>query len=361
MKSEEILVVDDEENIRSLLQELLTAAGYRCDLAKDGQEALEKIRSTPYGLILADVLMPVKSGMELLREARAICPDLGFIMITAVYDTEIAVEAMRLGADNYLLKPFNLTEVALSVEKALRRRQLVLENRDYQLNLERKVLERTDQLQDTMRRLEESYQTTLELLRAALDARDVETYAHSERVTHYALRLAEEMGLGRRAIDVLEQGVFLHDIGKIGIPDAILLRPGKLTQSEMEVMKTHAELGMKLISRVDFLQEAAEIVYSHQEHYDGNGYPRRLKGEAIPLNARVFSVVDALDAMTSDRPYRRAVPFSAASIEIARVSGRQFDPKVVEAFLRIPEKEWLEVRGRVNLGNTKEIPRNVLT
>src|SRR5579863_6886408 len=153
------------------------------------------------------------------------------------------------------------------------------------------------QLQDTMRRLEESYQTTLELLRAALDARDVETYAHSERVTHYALRLAEEMGLGRRAIDVLEQGVFLHDIGKIGIPDAILLRPGKLTQSEMEVMKTHAELGMKLISRVDFLQEAAEIVYSHQEHYDGNGYPRRLKGEAIPLNARVFSVVDALDAM----------------------------------------------------------------
>ena len=361
MKSDRILVVEDEEHIRLLLQQLLSGAGYRCDVAADGGQAIEMLRKSSYSLVLADILMPVRSGLELLKEARGVCPDTAFIMITAVYDTDTAVEAMRLGADNYLLKPFHLAQVTVSVEKALYRRQLLLENRDYQLNLERKVDERTEQLRDAMKRLEESYKSTLEILRAALDARDIETYAHSERVTLYALRLAREVGIEGREVEVLENGVFLHDIGKIGIPDAILLRPGKLTEQEMDVMRTHAELGMRLISRVDFLRDAAEIVYSHQERYDGTGYPRHLKGEEIPLGARVFSVVDALDAMTSDRPYRRAVPFPVAAQEIARVSGCQFDPKVVEAFLRIPEQDWIEVRRRVDLGESRRFAKNILT
>jgi putative nucleotidyltransferase with HDIG domain len=345
-----VLVVEDEENIRELLQEVLAGAGYVCDTAVNGQEAIEKLRRKGFDLVITDILMPVKSGMDLLKEARALSPDTAFIMVTAVDDTSTAIEAMRLGADNYLLKPFNLAEVTVSVDKALQRRRLVLENRDYQYNLERKVQERTAQLRETLGRLEESYKATLEILRAALDTRDIETYAHSERVTLYALRLAKEIGMSGSELGVLEKGVFLHDIGKIGIPDSILLRPGKLTKEEMEVMKTHAELGMRLIYRVDFLREAAQIVYSHQEHYDGGGYPRRLRGEQIPLGARVFAVVDALDAMTSDRPYRRAIPFSAAREEIVRTSGRQFDPKVVEAFLRVPEREWIAARRRVNIG-----------
>jgi putative nucleotidyltransferase with HDIG domain len=349
MNADSILVVENEENIRALLREALSAAGYGCDTAVNGDDALNKIRFKEYHLVLSDILMPVKSGMELLKDTRTFSPDTAFIMMTGVHDTETAVEAMRLGADNYLLKPFNVGQVTISVEKALHRRRLMLENRDYQQNLERMVRERTEELRDTLTRLEESYQSSLELLRAALDARDIETYAHSERVTRYTLRLAREVGMAGRDLDVLEKGVFLHDIGKIGIPDAILLRPGKLTEEEMEIMKTHSELGMRLLSRVDFLREAAEIVYSHQERYDGTGYPRRLRGDQIPLGARVFAVMDALDAMTSDRPYRRAVPFSVAREEIARSSGCQFDPRMVEAFLKVPEEEWIKVRCQVDL------------
>ncbi|HET6369814.1 MAG TPA: HD domain-containing phosphohydrolase [Nitrospiria bacterium] len=362
MKGDPILVVENEENIRALLQEVLLAEGYDCDAAVNGANALEKLRCREYHLVLTDILMPVKSGMDLLKEARILSPDTAFIMVTAVNDTETAIEAMRLGADNYLLKPFNVAEVAIGVQKALHRRRLMLENRDYQQNLERRVQERTEQLRDTLTRLEGSYQSTLDLLRAALDTRDVETYAHSERVTRYTLRLAREVGMVGRELEILEKGVFLHDIGKIGIPDAILLRPGKLTDGEMEIMKTHAELGMRLLSRVDFLHEVAEIVYSHQERFDGTGYPRRLRGDQIPRGARVFAVVDALDAMTSDRPYRRAVPFSIARQEIARASGRQFDPNMVEAFLRVPEGEWAEVRRQVDLyKNIEKIEKKVLT
>jgi putative nucleotidyltransferase with HDIG domain len=362
IKGDPILVVENEENIRALLQELLSVEGYVCDTAVNGADALDKLRRGGYHLVLTDILMPVKSGMDLLKEARVLSPDTAFIMVTAVNDTETAIEAMRLGADNYLLKPFNVGEVTISVQKALQRRRLMLENRDYQLNLERKVQERTEQLRDTLTQLEGSYQSTLELLRAALDTRDVETYAHSERVTRYTLRLAKEVGLAGRELEVLEKGVFLHDIGKIGIPDAILLRPGKLTDGEMEIMKTHAELGMRLLSRVDFLHEAAEIVYSHQERFDGTGYPRRLRGNQIPRGARVFAVVDALDAMTSDRPYRRAVPFLVAREEIARASGHQFDPNMVEAFLRVPEAEWAEVRRQVDLyKNIEKNAKKVLT
>ena len=339
-----VLIVDDEESIRDILFDVLSMEGYECDVAEGGEKGLSLLEKKSFELVLSDILMPGLSGIDFLRESKRLYPDLAFIMITAVHAAETAIEAMRLGADNYLIKPFNLDEVIISVEKALYRRRLVLENRDYQLNLERKVEERTRELHQALDVIQASYKATLEALGSALDTRDIGTHAHSKRVTGYALLLGKAIGMSERELEVLERGVYLHDIGKIGIPDDILLRPGKLTRNEMEIMMTHAELGMRLLSKIDFLREASEIVYSHQERYDGSGYPRGLKGKEIPLGARVFAVVDALDAMTSDRPYRKALPFEAARAEIARSSGFQFDSEIVKAFMTIPKEVWLKVR-----------------
>lgn len=341
-----LLIVDDEKSIREILYEVLTVQGYECYRAESGQSALNLLGKKQVELVLSDILMPGMSGVDLLKEAKKNDPDLAFVMVTAIHAAETAIEAMRLGADNYIMKPFKLDEVVLSVEKALHRRKLVLENREYQLHLEKKVEERTVELRQALKTIQANYKATLEALGSALDTRDIGTHAHSKRVTHYAMLLGKAIGMSGHELEVLERGVYLHDIGKIGIPDDILLRPGKLTKQEMEIMMTHAELGMRLVSKIDFLKEASEIVYSHQERYDGSGYPRGLKGNEIPLGARVFSVVDALDAMTSDRPYRKAIPFEAARAEIIRASGIQFDPEIVRAFLTIPKEFWLRARER---------------
>ncbi|MBI3805153.1 MAG: response regulator [Nitrospirae bacterium] len=345
-KKGKILIVDDEENIRDILFEVLSNEGYQCERAAGGEEALALLKQRPFQLVLSDILMPGLSGIGLLKGAKVADPDLAFVMVTAVHAAETAIEAMRLGADNYLIKPFNLDEVILSVEKALHRRRLVIENRAYQLHLEKMVEDRTQELQQALRKIELSYRATLEALGSALDTRDIGTHAHSKRVTHYALLLGSALGMPGHDLEILERGVYLHDIGKIGIPDDILLRPGKLTKQEMEIMMTHAELGKRLLSRIDFLREPSEIVYSHQERYDGTGYPRGLKGEEIPLGARVFAIVDALDAMTSDRPYRKALPFEAARAEIIRAAGAQFDPEIVRIFTSIPKEQWLKARER---------------
>lgn len=339
-----ILIVDDEQNIREILFEILSMEGYECYSADGGEKGLSILREKPVDLVLSDILMPGISGIDFLRASKELYPDLAFVMITAVHAAEVAVEAMRLGADNYLIKPFNLDEALISVEKALQRRRLILENRDYQLHLEKKVEERTAELRSALQTIRGSYKATLEALGSALDTRDVGTHAHSKRVTYYALLLGKAVGMSQHELEVLERGVYLHDIGKIGIPDDILLRPGKLTKPEMEIMMTHAELGKRLLSKIDFLKEASEIVYSHQERYDGSGYPRGLKGKGIPLGARTFAIVDALDAMTSDRPYRKAIPFEAARAEIARASGAQFDPEIVKIFMSIPKEVWLKAR-----------------
>jgi putative nucleotidyltransferase with HDIG domain len=209
------------------------------------------------------------------------------------------------------------------------------------------VEQRTRQLQAAMRRIELTYDETLEALGAALDLRDTETAGHSERVSRYALALAKAMGCSNDQLKQIRRGSYLHDIGKIGIPDSILLKEGKLTLEEMTVMQSHVRIGYNIVCRVAFLAGASEIVLTHQERYDGTGYPQGLVGAEIPLGARIFAVADTLDAMTSDRPYRRALPFEAARDEIVRESGRQFDPEVVQAFLKIPESAWQEIRAVV--------------
>ena len=219
-----------------------------------------------------------------------------------------------------------------------------LELEEYRQDLEHMVEERTKQLRAAMKRIEMTYDETLRALGAALDLRDTETAGHSERVSRYTLEMARIMGCSSDELRQIARGSYMHDIGKIGIPDSILLKEGKLTPEEVEVMHSHVRIGYDLVCRVAFLAPAAAIVLTHQECYDGTGYPQGLVGEEIPLGARIFAVADTLDAMTSDRPYRRALPFSTARDEIARESGRQFDPEVVLVFLNIPEEVWANIR-----------------
>jgi putative nucleotidyltransferase with HDIG domain len=270
------------------------------------------------------------------------------VMVTAVHDISVALDAIRNGAYDYLLKPFEREQLLNTVSRALENRRLKMENRTYQTSLESLVAARTDQLQAAMANLERSYDITLETLGDALDLKDRETEGHSKRVTAFTIAIARAMGLPREQINTIARGAFLHDIGKIAIPDRILNKPGKLDPDEFTIMREHAYHGYQIVKKIPFLTEASEIVYSHQERFDGTGYPRGLKGEEIPLGARIFSIADTLDAITSDRIYRAAQTLKAARIEIEKWSGRQFDPEVVKVFLGMPENIWDDLRQEIH-------------
>jgi response regulator RpfG family c-di-GMP phosphodiesterase len=291
--------------------------------------------------------MPGISGLTLLGEVHKNYPHLACLMATADGEIQNGIKAMKLGADDYLLKPFKLEAVFASVQRALDRKRMERELDNYRRNLEEMVEQRTKQLRTAMKRIELNYDETLEALGAALDLRDSETEGHSRRVSLYCFEMAKRMGCSTDQLRQIARGSYLHDIGKIGIPDSILLKPGKLTAEETGVMQTHARVGYDLVCRIAFLAPAAEIVLTHQERFDGTGYPQGLVGEEIPLGARIFAVADTLDAMTSDRSYRQALPFSEARAEILREAGRQFDPEVVKVFLSIPEQVWKSIRLQV--------------
>lgn len=343
MAGEKILVVDDEEAIREVISTLLDAQGFRCTTCVNGKVGLETFRKDSYDLVLSDIVMPEMDGLKLLAELRMADPDVPAIMVTAMHDISIALEAIRAGAYDYILKPFEKDQLYLSVRRALEHRRLVLENRTYQSDLEQLVAERTRQLSIALQDLEQSYDYTLEALGGALDAKDAETEGHCQRVTAFTITIAKAMGVDNSLLRQIARGAFLHDIGKMGVPDQILRKPGPLTPEEREIMRRHCDIGYAVLERIPFLKEAAEIVLAHQEFYDGTGYPRGLKGEQIPLGARIFAVADTLDAMISDRPYRKALPISAARDEIRRFSGTQFDPRVVKVFLAQPEQLWREL------------------
>ncbi len=343
MAHEKILVVDDEEAIREVISTLLDAQGFRCTTCVNGKVGLEAFRKDSYDLVLSDIVMPEMDGLKLLAELRMADPDVPAIMVTAMHDISIALEAIRAGAYDYILKPFEKDQLYLSVRRALEHRRLVLENRTYQSDLEQLVAERTRQLSIALQDLEQSYDYTLEALGGALDAKDAETEGHCQRVTAFTITIAKAMGVDNSLLRQIARGAFLHDIGKMGVPDQILRKPGPLTTQEREIMRRHCDIGYSVLERIPFLKEAAEIVLAHQEFYDGTGYPRGLKGEQIPIGARIFAVADTLDAMISDRPYRKALPISAAQAEIRRFSGTQFDPQVVKVFLEQPEQLWREL------------------
>jgi len=349
MSPDRILVVDDEEPIREIVCAMLQGSGYRCTQAGSGVEALAILNSgDEFELMLSDLMMAELDGIGLLERTKEKYPDMPVVMVTAVHDISVALAALRNGAYDYLLKPFEREQLLATVRRALENRRLKMENRAYQTNLESLVANRTEQLRQAMGDLERSYDITLEALGDALDLKDAETEGHSKRVTAFTIAMARAMGLPADQIRVIARGAFLHDIGKMAIPDSILRKPGKLSEAEVAIMKEHCFLGFQMLRKIPFLQEAADIVYSHQEKWDGTGYPRNLKGDKIPLGARIFSVADTLDAMRSDRPYRPAQPFSVAREEIIRWSGRQFDPAVVKTFCSMPEGIWEELRREID-------------
>ena len=348
-----ILVVDDETPVRTMIAAALERQGYVVDLANGGRQALEALEMNSFNLVLTDIVMEDVNGIALLERIHALQPNLPVVMVTAVHDISVAIDSMRRGAYDYLLKPFEREQLYSTVERALSHRRALEETETYHQSLEEMVRARTEMLRHAMENLEHSYDVTLEALGDALDLKDSETEGHSKRVTAYAIALARAMVIPPDEIKIIARGAFLHDVGKMAIPDEILRKPGKLTPEEQALMREHCTRGYQMLRKIPFLAGAAEIVFCHQEHFDGSGYPNGLKGREIPVGARIFAVADTLDAITSDRPYRRARDFDAAREEILRCSGTQFDPAVVEVFLKIPNELWQELRSEISGQNKR--------
>jgi len=345
-----LLIIDDEPNVLSVLYALLGKT-HECKTATNAAEAIEYLKEERYDLVLSDIMMPGMSGLELLAEINRLSRDTVVIMISGNLNIQSAIEAMRRGAFDYVTKPFNLSDVETAVARALRHQSLLKANQEYEQHLEQLVGVRTSELtvansnlNATLEKLYLNYRATLHALAAALEARDVETKGHSERVVSYCLRLGKEIGLNDRDLITLEHGALLHDIGKIGVPDGILLKRGALTEEEWSYMRRHVDYGAQILRGIDFLSGATQIVAQHHERYDGSGYPNRLEADGICLGARIFAVADAVDAMTSDRPYRAGRSFDDAADELIRCSGAHFDPLVVHAFSNVPLDSWRELR-----------------
>jgi putative two-component system response regulator len=301
--------------------------GFTCFEAENGEAAIAELERQPVTLVMSDLRMPKADGMALLRQVRSRWPDTAVVMITAVADVEVAVRCLSMGAMDYLTKPFHLEEVRARVAQALEKRRLVLENRGYQESLREKVAIQA-------RRLEELFLASVQSLAEALEVKDPYTRGHSIRVSHYSVAIAREMGLGGELLRRIELGGHVHDIGKIGVREDLLNKPGKLTSEEYEHIMTHPIVGWRILAPLlADTPEALAIVRSHHEWFDGRGIPDQLAGTSIPLEARIVAAADCFDAMTSDRPYRPGLSSDDALAEIVRCSGTQFDPEVVTAML----------------------------
>jgi response regulator RpfG family c-di-GMP phosphodiesterase len=345
-----ILIIDDEPNVLSVLFSLLSDR-HECKTASCAAEALELFKDEQFDLILSDIMMPGMSGLELLEIIKQAEDSPTVILISGNINIQSAIDAMRRGAYDYVTKPFNLADVEMAVDRGLRHQSLIKSNQQYERHLEELVSLRTyelrvsnNDLNATLEKLYLSYRATLQALAKALEARDAETKGHSERVVAFCIALGKKLGIDGRDLITLEHGALLHDIGKIGVPDGILLKRGSLTDEEWDHMRRHVEFGSNILQGIDFLTGAREIVQQHHERFDGSGYPNRLGGDLICEGARIFAVADAVDAITSDRPYRKGQPFEAAAEELLKCAGKHFDPIVVQAFTEVPMDNWREVR-----------------
>jgi len=327
-KREKILIVDDEETITELLREKLSRETYHCEEARSAEQALERLRSNQTELVILDIMMPDKSGIDLLSEIRANYPDTAVIMATAVTETDVAIQCMKQGAQDYISKPFNLDEVARSVGKVLEKRRLELKIRKHQQHLEQRVEKQT-------REIRKLFLSAIEALVFALEAKDKYTAGHSRRVTEIAVAIGKELGLSPNETEDLRWGTLLHDIGKIAIAPLIQNKPSKLTPEEYRHIMMHIQVGARIVRPV-VNEKVVEIIEHHHDHYDGSGLHQVVVGEDIPLGARIVTVADAFDAMTSDRSYRLAMSTEETLDEIRRRSGTQFDPVVVTALFKLP-------------------------
>jgi len=338
-----ILIIDDQPEIRNLLGDLLSDE-HKCILAGSAEKALVLLREEPFNLIISDISMSGMSGLEMIPHVNKVSPDTVVVMVSGLHNIESAIEALQVGAFDYITKPFNLQQVESSIKRALGHHEMLVAKRRHDEHLAKLVEARTAELHQALNSVEESYRATLTALAAALEARDHETYGHSQRVINFSLRLGRELGLDEGQMMSLEFGALLHDIGKIGVPDAILHKPSKLTEQEWGKMREHPTHGQQILRGIKFLEGASCVVGQHHEKWDGTGYPLGLRGEEIDLKARIFSVADTFDAITSDRVYRAGQSYEVAAAELDKFAGRQFDEQVVAAFRRIPIEEWEEIR-----------------
>lgn len=337
-----VLVVDDEEAIRRLLKRLLERNGYRCGTAGSVAEARDVLDQQPYSVVFADITMPGGSGLELVESISAVHPDTACVMVTAVDDTDLARRALDLGAYGYIIKPFEPNEILVHLFNALRRRALEMAQRSQRERLEQMVKERTAELWQAVQRLEQaevdlrvSREETIQRLSIAAEFRDDETARHIERMSGYCGLLAKGSGYDSEEVEMIRVASIMHDVGKIGIGDAILRKPGKFTDEERLAMQKHADIGFQILSGSDspFLQMAASIALTHHEWFDGSGYPAGLRGDEIPTEGRIAAIADVFDALTSDRVYKRAFPVGKAVDTMREESGSHFDPELLEVFL----------------------------
>ncbi len=328
-KQETILIVDDEKVIRRILRDKLSGNGYQCQEAGNANEALDKLRGTTIDLVILDIKMPGKSGAELLPEIKAGFPDTAVVMATATSDANVAIACMKNGAYDYLTKPFNLDEVVLSVGRALEKRRLEAELEDYHEHLEQKVKEQT-------KKIRALFLSAITALAYALEAKDEYTSGHSQRVSEISVAIARELGMSYDDVEKIRLTGLIHDIGKIGVRESVLGKPGGLTDEEFRHVKLHPEVGERILKPIVDDVDILDIVRHHHECYDGTGYPDSLKRDRIPLDARILAIADAYDAMTSQRPYRcAAMSTETACAEIERHKGTQFDPGIADALFRI--------------------------
>ena len=332
-----VLVVDDEDFIREIICRKLTGSGFACDAAPSAEDALAKISQNDYDCVLSDIHMPGMSGVDLLRRIKLQNPDLAVILVTGAPDIDAALEAMRLGADDHLSKPLNLAALEMTVDRALEKKRLIEENREYQRNLESMVKERTKQLSDANDDLRRLFTGSMKALAQALEAKDEYTQGHSARVAEESVNIARRLSLPDAEIQRIWLAGYLHDIGKIGISEAVLNKPGKLNEEEWDLIKQHPVVAGKILGPIPELSDIIDIIVHHHERYDGSGYPDGLEGSSIPLGARILSVADAYDALTSRRSYREALARDEAYRILEDAGGTQFDPVIMRTFLDLKQ------------------------
>ena len=330
----QILIADDEEIICAVLSQRLTREGYSCVTAHNGKDALNHFYKEKFSLIISDIRMPEMDGLKLLQDVKAVRPTMMFIIMTGYPEIELAVEAIHLGVNDFLIKPFDLELAVFSVKKALEQKKMEEELESYHRSLKKLVEERTEKLQQAYLTLKKAYLDSVKVLAEAIDAKDTYTRGHSDRVRRMSLQIAVSLGFTEERREILEYGALLHDIGKIGIEDEILRKPGPLSPEEFQTIQQHPLVGVKIVEGIEFFKDKIPMIRSHHEHFDGKGYPDGLMGEAIPLEARIIAVPDAFDAMASLRPHRRAMSLEDVLLEMEKYKGKQFDPNILEIFLK---------------------------
>jgi len=331
-----ILIVDDELNILKVLSDMLREMDCYVRTATNPDEALRLIAQEPFHIAFVDNFLGKTEGIQLIEQMGRIDPELHFVIMTGNPNIDLAIDALKKGASDFLRKPFRIEDLLVSIAHVNRKRQMEQQRNELMTDLETKVKQKTDELQQINL-------SVLVTLSRTVEKRDLGTYGHSMRVSRISALIAEDLGLSARAVDEVMAASLLHDIGKIGISDNILAKPARLTKKEFEIISRHPEKGVEILEPLKQFDVLCPAILHHHERYDGSGYPARLSGENIPLAARIISVADTYDAILSNRPYRLAGPHEQAMLVLRTCSGKQFDPQVVNAFIRIAHNNNADV------------------